>query len=130
MALESCQSGVQVTRQDLELPTSVLEHGRNMLKEAFCPECTAQTLRAAARGGKGDWGGGMYLKIFLRRGDICSCFFMAELRESSQGWGRREQQCHKSPSSSFPGSECSYERRSRFVKPGLIVQKFDLGRKT
>lgn len=53
---------------------------------------------------------------------------MAELRESSQGWGRRDQQCHKSPPGSFTGSECSYESWSRLAKTHLIVQKFDLGK--
>lgn len=55
-------------------------------------------------------------------------FFMAELRDCSQGWGRREQRCHKSPPGSFHASECSYERWSRFAQPCLIVQKFDLGK--
>lgn len=106
---------------------SELGHGRNPLEEAFCPKHSGLQLGVGKEAGEEEsisvfsWGG----VILVPR----ERFFLVELWDCSQGWGRREQRYHKSPPGSFPGSECSYERWSRFVKPCLIVHKFDLGKK-
>lgn len=127
-ALERGWSGDHFTWTCPPLPqvaASRLRYGRNLLKEAFCPKYTAQTLRAAARGGEGSWGGGRYLRFFLRRGDICSPGVFLCGRPA----GRSDTSAPKSPPGSFPGSESSYESWSRFAKPHLIINKFDLGKK-
>lgn len=98
---------------------------RNLLKEVFCPKYTAQTLRAAAGGGEGGWGGERYLSFLLRRGDICSPGVFLCDRPA----GRSDTSAPKSPPGSLPGSEYGYESWSRFAKPHLIIQKFDLGKK-